>query len=258
MMDRLTPPSHSEVQNSMKTAMALYETWQRLLEAGSRADPEEVSWTDNELKSTLSSVEWDLQDLDETIMIVERNPGKFKLSGEEIRSRKGFVEETRASLKRLQEHQMDARGAVASSQRAALMATGSGSVAGGKNSKYARLDEAISKDNDSFVADQMQSRQMMMQDQDRELEVVGDAVARLKNMGGAIGDELDAQARMLDAFDADLDRTESRLSSTMAKLNKLLVNVKDKKSMCTIVLLIFTLVILLVLILTMDNKKKKQ
>merc|ERR1711916_269743 len=163
-----------EVQNSMKTAMALYETWQRLLEAGSRADPEEVSWTDNELKSTLSSVEWDLQDLDETIMIVERNPGKFKLSGEEIRSRKGFVEETRASLK--------------------------------------RLDEAISKDNDSFVADQMQSRQMMMQDQDRELEVVGDAVARLKNMGGAIGDELDAQARMLDAFDADLDRTETRAS----------------------------------------------
>ncbi|KNC52141.1 Stx6 protein [Thecamonas trahens ATCC 50062] len=242
-----------EVQNSMKTALALYESWQRLLDAGSRADAEEMQWTDNELKNTLSSIEWDLQDLEETILIVERNPDRFQLSQAEISSRKDFVDETRAKLKRLQDHQLDARAQVQSSQRAALMSVGGsagGARGGSGSSKYARLDDAIAADNNRFVGDQMAQRQEVMAQQDLELGTVSDAVSRLKHMGEAIGDELDAQADILLEFDADVDRVGSRLATTTAKLNKLLASIKDKKSMCTIVFLILTLTVLLVLIVT--------
>jgi syntaxin 6 len=44
------------------------------------------------------SIEWDLQDLDETVGIVEANPKKFDLSTEEVASRKAFITQTRATM----------------------------------------------------------------------------------------------------------------------------------------------------------------
>lgn len=54
----------------MNTAQGLHQRWMELLQDPGGASKEEVDWTTNELRNSLRSIEWDLEDLDETINIL--------------------------------------------------------------------------------------------------------------------------------------------------------------------------------------------
>lgn len=54
----------------MNAAQSLHHRWSELLLEGGRASKEEIDWTTNELRNSLRSIEWDLEDLDETINIL--------------------------------------------------------------------------------------------------------------------------------------------------------------------------------------------
>lgn len=87
-----------EAQHSLNVVIELHKRWKELQKSVSGTDSEEYSWTLSELMSGLRSIEWDLQDLEETIGIVIGNRQKFGLSDEEINSRREFVDTTRASV----------------------------------------------------------------------------------------------------------------------------------------------------------------
>ncbi|TSK53712.1 Syntaxin-6 [Bagarius yarrelli] len=59
-----------EVQKAVNTAQGLYQRWTELMQDLSSASKEEIDWTTNELRNSLRSIEWDLEDLDETINIL--------------------------------------------------------------------------------------------------------------------------------------------------------------------------------------------
>ncbi|KAJ8395483.1 hypothetical protein AAFF_G00032170 [Aldrovandia affinis] len=59
-----------EVQKAVNTAQSLHQRWSELLQDPASASKEEVDWTTNELRNSLRSIEWDLEDLDETINIL--------------------------------------------------------------------------------------------------------------------------------------------------------------------------------------------
>ena len=99
----------------------LYERW-RVGEDGSEfRTPEEQEWTATELKNSLRSIEWDVEDLEDTIQvenyirilsnhyffviskIVEKNPTKFRIDGAELAIRKGFIESTKEEVRRMKE-----------------------------------------------------------------------------------------------------------------------------------------------------------
>lgn len=61
-----------EVQKAVNAAQSLHRRWSELLLEGGGASKEEVDWTTNELRNSLRSIEWDLEDLDETINILHR------------------------------------------------------------------------------------------------------------------------------------------------------------------------------------------
>lgn len=61
---------HREVQKAVNTAQGLFQRWTELLQDPSTATREETDWTTNELRNNLRSIEWDLEDLDETINIL--------------------------------------------------------------------------------------------------------------------------------------------------------------------------------------------
>ncbi|XP_068836765.1 syntaxin-10 isoform X2 [Capricornis sumatraensis] len=65
-----------EVQKAVNTARGLYQRWCELLQESAVVGREELDWTTNELRNGLRSIEWDLEDLEETIGIVEANPSK--------------------------------------------------------------------------------------------------------------------------------------------------------------------------------------
>lgn len=60
----------SEVRKAVETANGLYQRWCELLEDPSSYSKEEYEWTTGELRNSLRSIEWDLDDLEETIGIL--------------------------------------------------------------------------------------------------------------------------------------------------------------------------------------------
>lgn len=55
----------SDVRQSLSNAQSLYSQWCLQLEA--QSDLEKLETTTTDLRSCVKSIEWDLQDLDETI-----------------------------------------------------------------------------------------------------------------------------------------------------------------------------------------------
>ena len=60
-------PNFREIQQSLRSAKGLHAQWAKLLDSG--ADPGRVENAQSELNKALKSIEWDLQDLDQTISI---------------------------------------------------------------------------------------------------------------------------------------------------------------------------------------------
>ncbi|XP_066548704.1 syntaxin-6 isoform X1 [Amia ocellicauda] len=240
-----------EVQKAVNTAQGLYQRWSELLQDPSGATKEEVDWTTNELRNSLRSIEWDLEDLDETISIVESNPRKFNLDTVELTKRKAFITSTRQIVKEMKDH-MSSPMAQAMSERKNRQALLGGNMtqapgwqAGGN--KYTRLDRELQSANSQFIDDQQAQQQLIAEQQDDQLELVSGSIGVLKNMSQRIGQELEEQAVMLDDFTHDMDNTQSRLDNVMKKLAKVSHMTSDRRQWCAIGILLAILFVVLIL-----------
>ncbi|CAO3675544.1 unnamed protein product [Umbelopsis ramanniana] len=72
---------------------------------------------------------------------------------------------------------------------------------------------------------QLQSR--MMDDQDRNLDMLSDAVGRQRELGLLIGDELESHVQLIEETDEMVDRTDTRLRNAQKRLNYVGRRVKD-------------------------------
>ena len=90
-----------EVEHSVTVVLKLHERWLELSSAGKKSD--EFEWTSSELLSGLRSIEWDLQDLEDTVSIVEGNRQKFQLKESDVQERKYFIENTRKQIVKLRD-----------------------------------------------------------------------------------------------------------------------------------------------------------
>ncbi|KAI4788341.1 hypothetical protein KUCAC02_035913 [Chaenocephalus aceratus] len=144
-----------EVQKALSRARGLFDRWEELLQEGTQVSRDELDWSANELRNCLRAIDWDLEDLSETISIVESNPGKFRLGDDELQERRAFVERTRASVQEMKDH-LSSPSSVAQAEK--------------------------------------KNRELIMEDQDEQLELVSGSIRVLKDMSGRIGDELDEQA----------------------------------------------------------------
>ncbi|XP_062308476.1 syntaxin-6 isoform X2 [Osmerus eperlanus] len=219
-----------EVQKAVNTAQGLHQRWSELLQDPGGVSKEEVDWTTNELRNSLRSIEWDLEDLDETISIVESNPKKFNLDSLEMTKRKAFITSTRQTVKAL------------------LGNSGSqGPVWQPESDKYTRLDGELQTANSQFLDEQQTQQQLIAEKQDEHLELVSGTIGVLKNMSERIGMELDEQAVMLDDFGNEMDSTHSRLDSVMKKLAKVSHMTSDRRQWCAIGILLAVLLVILML-----------
>ncbi|XP_067369304.1 syntaxin-6 isoform X2 [Channa argus] len=194
-----TPHSQStgEVQKAVNAAQSLHHRWVELLQGGGRASKEELDWTTNELRNSLRSIEWDLEDLDETISIVESNPKKFNLDTTELSKRKDFITCTRQTVKEMKE-QMSSPAAASVDRKNEQALLGEGGARGPiwqpVPDKYSRLDRQLQNTNSQFIEEQQMQQQLIAEQQDEQLELVSGTIGVLKNMSERIGMELDDQA----------------------------------------------------------------
>lgn len=114
-----------EVEQSVGAANTLYTKWTAMYESA-QCDMAEFEHVTNELRTNLKSIEWDLEDLDETITIVEQSPDRFKITMDEIRRRKQFILDTRARVTSLRQETSEkkSKGKAAEQDRAVSEAAG--------------------------------------------------------------------------------------------------------------------------------------
>lgn len=239
-----------EVQKAVNAAHSLHQRWSELLQEGGGASKEEMDWTTNELRNSLRSIEWDLEDLDETISIVESNPKKFNLDAAELSKRKAFITNTRETVKEMKE-QMSSPAAVSldkKNKQALLGERGAqGPIWQPGPDKYSRLDRQLQNANSQFIEEQQTQQQLIAGQQDEQLELVSGTIGVLKNMSERIGMELDEQAVMLDDFSHEMDNTQSRLDNVMKKLAKVSHMTSDRRQWCAIGVLLGILFVVIIL-----------
>lgn len=228
-----------EVQKAILGVKNLFSKWRELQETGTRSSQEELEYTTNELRNSLRSIEWDLEDLEETVGIVEKNPRKFKISDYELQERRNFVEKTKASVR-------DMKNQLSSPSRRQMASNGPGMP----QDKYRRLDEEMEQANHRFIDDTQQQQKLLIRSQDEQLDMIGSSVGVLKNMSQQIGNELEDQNLLLDDFHHEMDSTESKMDITMKKMAKVMHMSNDRRQWCAIgVLLVLLLIIVLLFII---------
>ncbi|KAH8280511.1 hypothetical protein KR018_009027, partial [Drosophila ironensis] len=92
----------SEVFKALNKTRGLYLRWRELGESGGT----EVERTTTELRNSLRSIEWDLEDLEDTINILLqaiKNPNKFRIDNRELSSRRLFIDNTRDEVKQMKD-----------------------------------------------------------------------------------------------------------------------------------------------------------
>ena len=90
--------------------------------------------------------------------------------------------------------------------------------------------------------------QQVMQDQDDQLDRLGESIGRQRYLGMQISDELEGQIALLDEVDRGVDRHQSRLDGAKRRLNKVSEKAKANWGMTTIIVLIVILVLLIIVL----------
>lgn len=234
-----------EVQKAVNSVQELYRRWQDLLNNSNASIKEEFSWTTSEIKNNIRSVEWDLEDLEETIGIVESNPGKFTLSHEEIGTRKTFINNVRRNIHSIKEeiNSTETKAKIEKNSRQALV----GSVKFQSGNKYSRLDNEIDKSNQKYIDESQHQQQSLMRRQDEQLQEVGQSVGMLKSIGVRIDTELDEQSILLDDLGNEVEMTDSKLQTILVRVEKVLKLADDKKQTYVLIALILMMVIVIIL-----------
>uniref|UniRef100_H2YIF2 t-SNARE coiled-coil homology domain-containing protein n=1 Tax=Ciona savignyi TaxID=51511 RepID=H2YIF2_CIOSA len=180
-----------------------------------RNDYDKVS---NDLRNGLRSIEWDLEDLDETIGIVESNPTKFRIDASELGTRREFISATRTRVQEMKNELSNPQTKAKADKllRNNLLQNGLSH----KNDRHSRVKITNENENNAFLDDHQQKQQLIIKEQDDQLELVADSVGMLKNMSRSIGNELDEQAVMLDGLGHEMETTQNRMDTLLRKMAK--------------------------------------
>ena len=186
--------------NALTKCRNYFERWTDFEDDPNAGTKEELEWTTTELRNGLRSIEWDLEDLEETIGIVENNPKKFKLDETEINIRRKFIQQTKEEVKFMREKLFDSK----NKDKRMSFRQSSSSITG-TSAKYTRLDNKydmspnrINGSEVGITVDEShqlrQHQQKILQSQDDTLDKLRNSVGNLKSISHQIGTEVDEHA----------------------------------------------------------------
>ncbi|CAJ2510724.1 Uu.00g063490.m01.CDS01 [Anthostomella pinea] len=126
----------------------------------------------------------------------------------------------------------------------------------GSNSRYRDNPSAAAAAGDDSMgyrdeADGMSNTQVhdyhqrILDQQDEQLDALGDSIRRQRELSMQIGDELDDHVAMLDDVDGTVDRQQGRLEGARRQVGRMSRAASESKQMIAIVILIIVLVLLI-------------
>ena len=88
----------------------------------------------------------------------------------------------------------------------------------------------------------------VLQQQDEQLDRLGESIGRQRDLSIQIGDELDDHIQMLDDVEQHVDRHQGRLDGARRQLGNVARKARDNKQITVIIILIIILVLLIVIL----------
>lgn len=232
-----------------------------------------------DIRTNLKSINWDIQDLDETIKIASKNPAKFNLSNNDIETRRQFITHTRDFVQKTKQNfNIDFEESIPSSlpkntepkkvTNINIRIPDLISNAANKSKNYTRLNDKDEDESDYEIDTRkltsssrdskpkhQQNQQTTIQlqhedvfrEQDRNLELIGGRVGNLKNISQAMQNELDSQANLLDDLGREMETTDSKMQTVMKKITKVMHMSSDKRQWTMIAVLLGAIVFIIFL-----------
>ncbi|XP_067118791.1 syntaxin-6-like [Centruroides vittatus] len=223
-----------EVVTAVNVTKGLYQRWCELQDL--EMSKEEKEWTTTELRNSLRSIEWDLDDLEETIGIVEKNPKKFKIDETEIKNRRSFINQAREEVKCMKDAVIESK-TKDKKLRQSILSSSLG------NTKYIRLQNEIESPTRHFIQD----NQVIISPQEEDLGQIKNSIGNLKTISQQMNRDNDEQAVMLDDMSNEMDDNDTRIEGVVKKLTKALHLSNDRKQWAAIGVLSGVMVVVVVL-----------
>ncbi|KAK0490123.1 syntaxin 6, N-terminal-domain-containing protein [Armillaria luteobubalina] len=227
-----TDPYHAvqqEIQTSLQVATQLRASYIRIrnMKGEGREEGEELVWARNEFKATLAALEADLEDLEESVKIVESNdPRMFALTHSEVTERRRYVERVRKEIQ---------------SMRA--------DVSGGRPAPVVtpqRREDEVQDDQSAWAREE---QQMVIREQDRTIDSISGALSNLAHQAGLMGQEIVEHTELLTDLESGVDRTDTKLNNAMGRMRRFIRQSEERGSGWCILVLILVLCILLVVVI---------
>lgn len=194
----------------------------------------EAIQTLNGLQDDVEGLRYMLDEVKRSIDTAARNPSRFKLTNGEIQDRRQWIESIQKRIETL------------SSQIWQLVHThGNDATPLGihVDTPVPRMQE------DDFVTGEMTQQEQIIARQDQELDVLGEHVLRIGELGRDMGQELDAQGQLLDDFGYEMQGTQTRLAAAQRKVQYVLDKAGTKGQLLIIGVLIIVLVVLIFMVI---------
>ncbi|XP_063726219.1 syntaxin-6-like [Symsagittifera roscoffensis] len=242
----------SDVERALENLTKLHDSFNKSQSNSHSNGFKEINDIRGEIKTALRDVQYDIEDIEETVRIVEANPKKFKINSNEINSRKQFIEASKDKLKIVDAAIRNAKttNGVTNdfSKKKKQSSYAKTSKSGSNNVKYSKLESYHDEENDKFISNTVNEQQQLLHRQDEEIDRVTTSIGVLKSMSRQIGDELDDQNEALDDLHHEMDSTSSKMDNVMKKLAKVTRLSDDKRQWTAIFVLSITILILFLLL----------
>lgn len=105
-------------------------------------------------------------------------------------------------------------------------------------------DQAIDMTNQQLH----QYHSQILEEQDEQLDRLGESIGRQREISMQIGDELESHVAILDEMDTTVDRHQSRLDRAKGVMGKVAKGAGENKQMTAIVVLIIILILLIAIL----------
>ncbi|KAH9003458.1 t-SNARE [Lactarius hatsudake] len=247
----------SEIQSSLQTAEQLRASFLRIRSTAHDGN-EELEWARNELKATLSTLDADLEDLEESVKIVETTGARmFGLDDREVIQRRRYVSHVRGEIEKMRA-EVEGRQPNDSVSRhpsspikgtsayyTLILKVGPATPSGPNTRSSLSGADHEPRDEDHQAQWARQEQQMMLQQQDQTINSIAGTLSTIAQQAGLMGSEISEHNEMLDDLDRSVDRTDSKLSDAMRKMRKFVRETEEKRSGWCIAILIVVLLMLL-------------
>ncbi|KZT62552.1 hypothetical protein CALCODRAFT_206374 [Calocera cornea HHB12733] len=247
----------SELATSLTHAHALHSSLLRIraLSSASTSSKQELREVEDELRGTLAALEADLEELEGSVKVVEETGARlFGISEEELQGRRGYVREVRREIESMRADlisrlsrppsytsQLHSLGPSHPSQPS--RPTASAAQQQQQPPPSDPLAPAPGEDDQSAWA--REEQQMLVEQQDSTLALIGGTLSTLAEQAGLIGREVGEHNEMLDDLERGVDHTDNKLSGAMTKLRRFIRQQEETKSGYCIIFLIVVLCVLL-------------